>query len=211
MNKMTLVIIGGVLFFGYLTYSFISKPTEKQKEPYVSKYNIKRTLTDNDKLITIWNADFRDVQQVVSDFTRNYDNPQQASLKPFSKIYKLDESQVVITFPYDIDFEIFCYYVNYLKYPIDIDYDPTILAWSSTSSKYQWLDESFDRNKVIVFIDPNDNEYDNVMITTKKGKAYKVGFAVGYGLQEESDVIQSYEQPPLNFSELNRYESVEIR
>ena len=211
MDKITLLISGGILLIGYLIYSFISKSTEKQKEPYIPKHKLERTLTKNDKLIIVENANFMTVQQVVSDFTRNYDNPQQAELKPFSKIHKLDESRVAITFPYDVEFEIFCYYINYLKYPMGINYNPTVLAWSSTSSKYQWLNEPFDNNKVIMFIDPKDGEYDNVMITTAKGKTYKIGFAMGYGLQEESNIIRSYEQPLLNPTKLNQYESVEIR
>ncbi len=208
---MTYLIIGGVLLVGYLIYSFTSKPTNKSQEPYVPQYNVERTLQENDKLIIVGNANLETLKQVISDFTRNYDNPQQVNLKPVSKIHKIDDSKFAITFPYDIDFEILCYYVNYLKYPIDITYTPTVLAWTSTSANYNWLNNSFDNNKVIMFIDPNDNEYDNVMVTTEDGKPFKIGFAVGYGLQGEPKIIQPYEKPPLNTSELANYESVEIK
>jgi hypothetical protein len=43
-----------------------------------------------------------------------------------------------ILFPYDIDFEIFCYFVNYLKYPENIqliDYSLDITAWGSNTSQ----------------------------------------------------------------------------
>ncbi len=208
---MTYLIIGGVLLVGYLIYSFNSKPENKQQGPYVPKYNIERTLKENDKLIIVGNAKLETLKQVITDFTRNYDNPEQADLKPASKIYQIDDSKFAITFPYDIDFEILCYYVNYLKYPMEINYQPTVLAWTSTSSSYQWLNDTFDNNKVIMFIDPNDNEYDNVMITTEDGKGFKVGFASGYGLQPESNIVQNYVQPPLGISELTKYESVEIK
>lgn len=208
---MTNLIIGGVLLVGYLIYSFTSKPANKPQRPYVPQYNVERTFKENDKLIIVGNVDLETLQQIVSDFTWNYDNPKQFNLKPISKIHKIDDSKFAISFPYDIDFEILCYYLNYLKYPKDINYQPSVLAWTSTSFGYKWLNETFNNNKVIMFIDPNDNEYDNVMVTTGDDKPFKLGFGIGYGLQTESKVIQKYEQPPLNISQLTKYESLEIK
>lgn len=208
---MTYLIIGGVFLVGYLIYSFSSKLMNKKQKDFVQQNNVKRTLKENDKIIIIGNADLKSLQQVVSDFTKDYDNSQHANLKPVSKIHKIGDFKFAITFPYDIDFEILCYFVNYLNYPLDNNCKPTVLAWTSTSSKYQWLNETFENNKVIMFIDPNDTEFDNVMVTTKDNKPFKIGFAVGYGLQSESHLIQNYVEPPLDLFELNKYESMEIK
>ena len=159
--------------------------------------DVKRSQKNNDKIVVIENAPYSLVKQVLTDFTANYDNPQQQHLKPFSKLHKVTDNKTVVTFPYDIDFEIFCYLVNYLKYPFEIQYSPKIKAWTTTKSSYNWLNSKLEDKKVMLFIDPNDKEYDNVMLTTEDNVQFKIGFAVGEGLQQQNRVIYQYENPDI--------------
>ncbi|PSG90909.1 hypothetical protein [Aurantibacter aestuarii] len=209
---MNYIIIGIVAVVAFLAYQFFNNKSDKStSEDYSSKFNIEKELKQNDKRILVENVDYNLIRRAVQDFTKNYDNPQQSHLKPISELHKSDNNQVVITFPYDIDFEIFCYYVNYLKYPMDLNYKANVTGWTSTKSTDHWLNKDFENQKSMLFIDPNDREYDNVMLTTEDGRTYKIGFAIGEGLQNQNETILKYKPFEYKKSDLEKFESEEIK
>ncbi|MBI5540200.1 MAG: hypothetical protein HY951_09100 [Bacteroidia bacterium] len=165
---------------------------------YKAKYVMPKQLKVNDKIIIIENANYSLIRQVVIDFTKTYDNLQQYKIKPISKIWKINNTKTIITFPCDIDFELFCYYINYLKYPINIKYSPKITAWTTAKSSDNWLTSDFEDKKVMMFLDPYDMEYDNVMITTEDNYPYKISFAVGKGLSKVKNIIYEYQKCEYN-------------
>lgn len=212
MKRMNYIIIGIIAVIAIIAFQFFNKNTDKStNETYSSKFNIEKQFTENDKRILVENVDYNLIKKAVQDFTKNYDNPQQSHLNPISRLHKATNNQVVITFPYDIDFEIFCYYVNYLKYPMDLNYKADVTGWTSTKSKDNWLNKDFENKKVMLFIDPNDKEYDNVMLVSENGRTYKIGFAIGEGLQNQNGTILKYIPTKLESSELEKFESEEIK
>ena len=212
MKRMNYIIIGIVAVIAFFAFQFFKKNNDKSiNENYSSKFNVEKETKENDKLILTENVDYNLIKKAVRDFTKNYDNPQQSRLKPISKLHKADNNRVIITFPYDIEFEIFCYYVNYLKYPMDLNYKANVTGWSSTKSTDNWLNKEFEDQKAMLFLDPNDNEYDNVMLTNEKGRTYKIGFAIGEGLQNYNGTILKYQPNEFNKSELEKLETEEIK
>jgi len=208
---MNYIIIGIIVVGAFLAFQFFNKgKSESTNQSYTSKFKVEKKLSENDKLILVENVDFSLIKKAVQDFTKYYDNPEQINLKPISKLHKVDKNRIAITFPYDIEFEIFCYYVNYLKYPRDIKYNPNVTAWTTTKSTDNWLNKKFENNKVMLFLDPNDTEYDNVMMTTEKGKTFKIGFAIGEGLQNHNRTIIKYRNPEFKSSDLEKLEIEEI-
>jgi hypothetical protein len=212
MKRMNYIIIGIIAIVGFLAYQAINKnKAESINKNYSSNFNIEKKITKNDKQILIENVEYNLVKKAVQDFTKNYDNSSQSYLKPISKLHKIENNRVLITFPYDIDFEIFCYYVNYLKYPMNLNYKADVKAWTSTKGTENWLNKEFENKKVMLFLDPNDDEFDNVMLINEKGRTYKIGFAVGFGLQNHNETIFKYKSSDFNNSELENYESEEIK
>jgi hypothetical protein len=209
---MNYIIIGIVAIVAILSFQFMNKSkTESTNQNNSSEFKIENTVTENDKQILIENVDFNLIKKAVQDFTKSYDNPQQSKLKPISKLHKIDKYRVLITFPYDIDFEIFCYYVNYLKYPIDLNYKANVTGWTKTRSTDHWLNKNFENVNAMLFIDPNDKEFDNVMLTTEKGQTYKIGFAMGEGLQNQNGTILKYNPSEFKKLDLEKLESEEIK
>ena len=96
---------------------------------------------------------------------------------------KISDNEFAITFPYDIDFEIYCYFVNYIYYPMDIKWKPTVMAWATTNHGDTWVKEDAMNKKVILFVPEDDTEYDNVFMTTENNIGYKLGFAIGENSQ----------------------------
>jgi len=209
---MNYIIIGIVAVIAFFAFQFFSKNNDKStNQNYSSKFNVEKQITENNKRILVENVDYNMIKKAVQDFTKNYDNPQQSRLKPISRLHKVDNNRIVITFPYDIEFEIFCYYVNYLKYPMDLNYKANVTGWTSTKSTDNWLNNEFEKEKAMLFIDPNDDEYDNVMLTTEKGRTYKIGFAIGEGLQNHNGTILKYKPSEFSNSELEKLEFEEIK
>ncbi|MBU2018003.1 MAG: hypothetical protein KJ941_00025 [Bacteroidetes bacterium] len=209
---MNYIILGIIALVAVLAFQFINNSkSDSTDKKYTSKFNVEKKLTDSDKQIVVENVDFNQIKNAVQDFTKNYDNPQQSHLKPISRLHKTDNNKTVITFPYDIDFEIFCYYINYLKYPMGLNYNANVRGWTTTKPNDNWLNKDFENVKTMLFIDPNDSEYDNVMLITESGKTYKIGFAIGEGLQNQNGTILKYNSSIFRNSELEKFESEEIK
>lgn len=185
---------------------------KKEKSDYQSSIGTsdKNPLSiNNDKLITVKNVSLDLLKQAIEDFTNNYRNSKSAFPPPYTKIHIIDNTSFIISFPENIDFEIFCYFINYLQYPIDIDYNIEITAWTTTESKYKWLNENFENEKCILYIASDDNEYDNVILTFQNGTSYKLDF--GGNLNEfDSNTKRAYELPKYTERDLSKFRTVEI-
>lgn len=164
----------------------------------------------NDKLIYVENVSLDFLKQAVEDFTSNYRNSKSQYLTPYSKIHIVDNSSFIITFPENIDFEIFCYFINYLKYPFDIDYEIEITAWTTTRSDYIWLNKNFENENSMIYIATDDNEYDNVIMTLQNGTSYKLDFAGNLNELDNSN-LRAYESPKYTDRDLSKYKTVEIK
>jgi hypothetical protein len=173
--------------------------------------NIIKDSVVNNKIILVDNVEYNLIKQAVQDFTDMYDNPEQFELKPISKLYKPQEDQTLIIFPYNIDFEIFCYLINYIKYPIDLKYKANVLAWTTTKPDDPKIISEVSNRNVMLYIDPNDIEYDNVMLIAENEQTYKIRFAVGKGFEKYSETILKYKSFDLSTFELNKLESQEIK
>ena len=81
-------------------------------------------LIDNDKIIIVKNLNLEYLKQAIEQYC-NICNQTKFLVLPRLIIL---ENQFVILFPYDIEFEQFCYFINYLKYAHELnlksDYKP---------------------------------------------------------------------------------------
>lgn len=127
------------------------------------------------------------------------------------RLTKLTERKFAITFPYDIDFEIFCYFLNYIEYPMELQWSPDVTAWTTTKSSDTWITEKAANKKAMLFIPTDDTEHDNVYMTTQDNIGYKLGFAMGEEKQLLDTPKKRYVEPSIKISELtnNEFEDFE--
>ncbi len=195
MEKILLLVVVFILVLVFM-FKKKSKAHLNTKRP---KSNKPTQDIENDKLIIIKNVKIDDLKQAIQQFCNIYN---QDSYQVLPKLTIISENEFVITFPKDIDFEIFCFFVNYLHYPIDISYSPNIKGWATTTKENNWMKSKVIDKNIMLYIPKNDEDFDNVYFTTSENISYKLDFAND---KEEclNDTIQNYEKPFYNFNNIN--------
>jgi len=128
---------------------------------------------ENDKIILVDNANAEDIKKVLVAFCNLYNKGDFAAMP---RLWELSPTSFAVTFPYDVNFSIFCFAVNYLEYPIDIKWHANVKGWATMRKGDDWIiNENIDK-QVMLFIAADDTEHDNVFITTIDGKGYKLDF-----------------------------------
>ena len=186
--KTTLIIVL-VLIAGFVLKSCFSKNEFQNKQRSISEKPTQKN--SNDKLVYVRNVNLEDLKQAIEQFCNNYN---QETFRVLPLLTIIDEQEFVITFPFDTDFTTFCFFVNYLHYPNDIKYKPTILAWASTKAGDDWMTNEIMNKKVLLYIPSDDKDYDNVYLTTEDNIGYKMGFAVGEESQRLNNPRRTFEK-----------------
>ena len=187
----TLLIVGGIIVVGFILKSCISNNNSKN-ESRPNNAEMPTEKIQNDKIVLIENVKLDDLKNAIQKFCNNYN---QESLTALPLLTILSENKFVITFPYDTDFATYCFFVNYMHYPNDIIYKPTIKAWTSTKQNDDWMTNEIVNKKVMLYIPSDDKEYDNVYLTTSENIGYKMGFAMGEEKQKLNSPKQTYVEP----------------
>jgi len=206
MEMKTLFIIGGILVVAFILKSCISNNNSKN-ESRPKNTEIPTEKIQNDKIVLIENIKLSDLKSAIQKFCNNYN---QENLTALPLLTILSENKFVVTFPYDTDFATYCYFVNYMYYPNDIFYKPTIKAWTSTKQNDDWMTNEIVNKKVMLFIPADDKDYDNVYLTTSENIGYKMGFAIGEEKQKLNNPRQTYVEP-INFEELKGREEIQYK
>jgi hypothetical protein len=164
----------------------------------VSQKTLPFHTKQNDKLVLIENADYADVQKALTDFCNMYN---EKTYQALPRLIKLSEKEFAIIFPYDLDFEIYCYFVNYMKYPIGIKWNANIVGWV-TASTNDWIPEQSLNKKIMLFVPEDDTEGDNVYMTTSDNTGYKLGFAMGQEKKLLDTPKKNFRAPGIEIEEL---------
>ena len=195
-----ILIIGFVVAIVALVYKFGFADPKAERENKIEPKDFKGSINqkDNDKIVIVRKLAFDYLKKAIEQFCNNY-NKNRIIARPRLTVF---ENQYLITFPYDIDFENFCYFINYLKYANELclkpDYKPQIIAWCSTREGDSWMIDQLINKRVMLFIPEWDKAYDNVYITTEYNLGYKMGFAVGESHIKLDKPVVDYEKPPTN-------------
>jgi hypothetical protein len=212
MNKIFL-IIGIIIVIGFLIFKFGLKSSQSDlKNNTRPKDSNKPTSPiDNDKIVVIKNLKLDYLKQAIEQFC-NMSNQNKYIALP--RLTLLD-NQFVITFPYDIEFDQFCYFINYLKYANDLslkpDYKPEIKAWCTTKSGFAWMTDEIVNKSVMIFIPDWDKEYDNVYLTTQDNIGYKMGFAVGEEHHKLDKPVIQFDKVTFDLNILKDRETIDFK
>jgi len=153
----------------------------------------------NDKLVIVDGVGEDDLKRVIVGFCNMYNKEMYQALP---RLTGLADTSFALTFPYDIDFEIYCYFINYLAYPMELKWSPKITAWTTTKTGDHWISERSANKRVMLFIPGDDREHDNVYLTTVNDTGYKLGFAVGEEHQLLATPSKRFSEPSIDLQSL---------
>jgi hypothetical protein len=170
------LILAAIIFYALRTKVKTSEPQPDTDTRRPSQSALPTQTKQNDKLIFVKGISHADLKRVLTGFCNMY-NKESFQAQP--RLTKLTEGEFAITFPYDIDFEIFCYFINYIEYPMELTWSPNLTAWTTTKNSDTWITERSANKKAMLFIPTDDTEHDNVYMTTQDNIGYKLGFALG--------------------------------
>jgi len=191
MKIKTIVLFVGICMLAILLNSCISDKNKRiQIKPKDQK--VTHEKIENNKIVYIENVNPEEIKKAIQQFCDSYN---QESLKALPLLSLISGNKFVVTFPYDIDFETYCYFVNYLYYPNDIFYKPIIYAWATTKPNDVWMKDDIVNKKVMLYIPNDDKDHDNVYLTTSDNIGYKLGFSLGESSQKLDDPKKRYSEP----------------
>ncbi len=206
-------IIWGVILVLLLLFFLRTKFKHQEIKPPVNTKRPSETLfpsreVSNDKIVIIENANDKDVKKILRDLCNLYNEKEYAVIP---RLTKLLNNRFAVTFPYDINFETFCYFINYVSYPMGFDKRFQTIGWTTTTSTDMWITDKSANKNVMLFVSDYDTEYDNVFLTTSDNIGYKLGFALG----EEEQLLEKpeklYQNPPLQSNELATKEFIDYK
>lgn len=152
----------------------------------------------NDKLIVVRGEPIEKLKKELTEVCKLY-NGDMGQMYPC--LSQVGDQEFIITFPYDIDFELFCYLINYICYPLKATGTmPEVVGWTKAADGNGWIKKDIAGQNIMIYVPKDDTEHDNVFITTEKGKCYKFDFDGTTIAQRE--VIEPYRQPDFNVRSL---------
>mgnify|MGYP006186518259 FL=1 len=208
--KIVLIIIGiaGLIFAIKACMPAGQKPEADTDTTRPSNENLPTQEKPNDKLVIVDNISKTEIDSILTGFCNMY-NKESFQAQP--RLYKLSERQFAITFPYDIEFEIYCYFVNYVHYPMGFDKSFDVTAWETTGQANGWITEKTANKKIMLFIPEDDSEHDNVYLTTDDNIGYKLGFAIGEEKQPLQSAKKRYFAPKIDIRTLSEKEGQDFQ
>jgi hypothetical protein len=177
--------------------------TERPSSEYLPTQEIQ-----NDKIVVAENMTATEIDKILTDFCNLYNKEK---YKALPRLYKLSERQFAITFPYDIEFTFFCFFINYVHYPMGFNKSFDVIGWTTTKSGENWITEKSANKKVMLFIPSDDTEYDNVYLTTEDNIGYKLGFAMGREKRLLDLTKKYFVKPKIEIVELNKQEYTDYK
>ncbi|HTE24042.1 hypothetical protein [Flavitalea sp.] len=162
----------------------------------------------NDKLVIVKDVAYMDIKKVLIGFCNMYNKDNYLAIP---RLIKLMERQFAIVFPYDIDFQTYCYFINYLEFPLELERSLDVTGWATVNGSEPGVIPGIKGKKIMLFIPTLDTEHDNVYVTTDNNMGFKLGFAVGKQIQLPGMPEKRYSSPAYIITELQDKEFEEFR
>lgn len=151
----------------------------KEKSPY------------GKKVIRIEDVDEEKAARFISDFISLYKGSDHKIVKP--EIGRKNGS-IVLLFPSETQYYIFCWWVNYLTYS-EKSHRQKVTGWYG-ASEIEGDTLGLSNSYLMLFVPETDKEYDNVFLTSQNGICFKQEFAFPENLYMLKTRIREYEDCP---------------
>lgn len=192
-----LVLLPIVLFAWPRLKNRKSRPDTDTRRPPQNKFPTHEVK--NDKLVIVDDICEVDLGKILQEVCNAYNKE---AYKVLPRMIRLEDKKFAVTFPYDIQFDMYCVFINYVYYPIGFDRQFHTVGWATTKGTDTWITEKSANKNVMLFISDHDTECDNVFMTTANGIGYKMGFAIGHEKQLLDKPEKPYTKPPVAHSEI---------
>lgn len=190
------VLIAAILLVKYFTKGKDYSPFKDTKRP--SSDLKPKELVENNKLVLISNVNESKLTTVLTSFCNAYNKDVYTAL---IQVNQIEEDKFGLTFPYNIDFITFSFLINFLYYPVEVEYDPFIEVWATFENDDHLVPECLVSENVIFHIPVEKEEYDNVYVVTEGNLTYKVDFGkFNNPLVEVREFVKEYFVPPIALS-----------
>lgn len=167
-----------ILFLYWDLYKMKLRKQKRQTERTRRKNMRPQEKAPNNKVILVEKVNDNEIETLVKEFCSMYNEEKD---KAIIKVQKFTNEAYVLSFPYDIDFDTYCYLLNYMTYPPNTKNSPFVTGWYPISKE---------KEESMFYIPFNEREKDNVYYVTPEGKNYKVDFGTMKPLRTES--VQPY-------------------
>ena len=175
---------------------FTARPDTDTKRP--AQATLPTQVKHNDKLVIVKSASDTELKMALTGFCNMYNNQ---TYRVLPRLIKLSEREFAVTFPCDIDFIAFSFFINYMVYPMELSRQLDVVAWATTASTDAWITDKNANKKVMLYVPAEDTEGDNVYMTTSDNAGYKLGFGIG-GRKMIEPPVKRYVPPAIQLSEL---------
>ncbi|MCB2379756.1 hypothetical protein LGH70_19325 [Hymenobacter sp. BT635] len=196
---MTTVLLLALLTFGIFTAAYLHRIKSRAQLPMAAVPVQPLPTGPNDKLLIVDNVAHAQLETVLRHFCALY-NAAQVQIR--LKLVNLSASRFAIVFPTNISFGNFCFLVNYLQYPTDQTWDARLFAWDTLQADNDWFTADYVGTRVILFVPPDDKEYDNICVTTQDNRGFKLGFGGAPKAQSLHTPKELYAEAPVSVAAL---------
>lgn len=164
-NAATIYLASTALFMLFLYWDIykIKQRKLRRKRAYRENMLLPGEVINN-KVILVEKLSSSEIEILTKNFCSMYNKDKDRAVV---KIRKFTNKAHVLTFPYDIDFDTFCFLMNYIAYSPDMNKRLFVTGWYPVSGN---------EKEDMFYTPPDEQECDNVYYTTPEGKNYKVDF-----------------------------------
>jgi hypothetical protein len=184
-------------------YGFRSYTKDINNKHRPGKISIPKLPTINDKIIIVKYLQTDYLIQAIHQYC-NLVNQEKYTILP--RLF-MNHNLLVITFPYDIEFDKFCFFVNYMGNAHELrnrnDYQPNITAWCTTHSVDNWLSDELINKEIMLFIPEGNSKQDKVFLTTTENNGFIMSFNQSESLITLEKSTMMYQKMPVDVNLLN--------
>jgi len=132
-----------------------------------------RPIRPNENLVIVSSASLHEIRTIINGFRERYKDD---GLHLDFQLAADGQGNFAITFPGDITFVYLCYLVNYLTYPIEVNRHFEVVGWTSVRPQKGLNEHRIAGKEVMLYIPPDDSEYDTVWLVTGQNELFKIPF-----------------------------------
>lgn len=191
------------LFFGAIAVAVIlylrSKFRKKNRKPDPAlRPNIS---VSNDKIVIVAGVEEADVEQMLRVFTDIYNSRRYDAI---IRIHPMGKQVFALTFPYDINWEVFIELMDHLVYFDDNEHKAQIRAWLTLPKEC----EPAAGQHVMLFFQEDDKDFEPLYISTQYNRIWKIDYETN--TLKEAEAGEEYAKPPFAYNEIVQVNFIEI-
>jgi len=174
MDSVIIITVIFILLSLILKYGFRGPENNinNKHRPNIKNKPVKKDI--NDKIVIVKYLQYDYLIQAINQFCNLYNQDNFIALPRLIKQNYL----FIIVFPYNINFDKFCFFVNYLGNAHELrektDYQPNVKAWCSTLTVDNWITDEILNKNVMLSIPESDSKKDKMFLATNENIGYKL-------------------------------------